>query len=180
MCRSGKSLEMSASTDVHFLENEDVEGFRLLHSIQDKNVIHDVKVKLGVSNHSPGLFFPGNRTVPFDMRYKINLQMEAHVIVPKPLGKRYLLFAHPDGKMYFENEKGEIFVLDQDRTPQLISINTVLDGIVVRKIVRDGTATEGKLTFVIMDATCVNGVDLTKKSFEERSLVIKVINRIYI
>ena len=107
---------MSATT--HFLENEDVEGIRLLHTIQDKNVIHDVKVKLSISNHGPGLFFPGNHTIPFNMRYKLNLKMEPHFIAAKPLGKRYMLFTHPNGKMYLVNETGETFVLDQDHTPR--------------------------------------------------------------
>ena len=163
---------MSATT--HFLENEDVEGIRLLHTNEDKKVIHDVKVELSFSNHGPGLF-PGNHTIPFNMRYKINLQMEPHFIAAKPLGKRYLLFTHPDGKICLVNETEDIFVLDQDHTPQKIPINTILDGIVVRKIVRDGAASEGKLTFVIIDSTCVNGINLTKKSFEQRSLIIKVL-----
>jgi len=162
------------SATAHFLENEDVEGIRLLHTIQDQNVIHDVKVKLSISNQGPGLFFPGNHTIPFNMRYKLNLKKEPHFIAAKPLGKRYMLFTHPNGKMYLVNETGEIFVLDQGHTLQQIPINTILNGIVVRKIVRDGVSKEEKPTLVIMDATCVNGVNLTKKSFEERNLIVKV------
>ena len=82
--------------------------------------------------------------------------------------------------MYMENETQHIFVVDPDFAPRLIPKDTVLDGIVVRKIVRDGAAqsrsaeAKGKLSFVIMDATRVNGLDLTQKNIKDRISVVQV------
>lgn len=78
-----------------------------------------------------------------------------------------------------ENIKLNIFKLDQEWAPQLNVKNTVLDGFLTRKIVRNPAAqnnqqTKGKLVFVIMDTTRVNGVDLTEENICERISAVRV------
>lgn len=80
--------------------------------------------------------------------------------------------------MFMMNESKHIFIVDQDHTPQMIPKDTALDGVITSKIVRDGAAqhssTEENLTFVIMDATRVNGIWLKDSTFEERIAIAKV------
>ena len=63
----------------------------------------------------------------------------------------------------------------KDGTPRLTPKDTVLDGVVTRKIVRDGAIQKGnKLTFVIMDSTRVKGINLTDKGIQERISTVQV------
>ncbi len=77
-----------------------------------------------------------------------------------------------------QNGTQNMFKLTQSNCFQLIPAGTVLDGIVVRKIVRGKTARNrnilGKPTFVIMDATRVNGKDVTRKSILDRISIVQV------
>jgi len=76
-----------------------------------------------------------------------------------------------------QNATEQIFKFDRKRAPQLLPARTILEGIVVRKIVRD-VATEdeaqGKLTFVIMDAILCGGKRLSHRSIRKRIAYIKV------
>ena len=77
-----------------------------------------------------------------------------------------------------QNGTQNMFKLTQSNGFQLIPAGTVLDGIVVRKIVRRKTAQNRnqleKPTFVIMDATRVNGKDVTRKSILDRISIVQV------
>ena len=81
-----------------------------------------------------------------------------HVVAPKPLGVRYWLYVDPQGSTFMQSSRKHAFQLNLKRAPQLIPNDTILDGIVVRKLVRDGIdpnsnqEAKGRLTFVIMDA----------------------------
>lgn len=101
--------------------------------------------------------------------------MEPYVVAPKPLGVRYLLWADVKGQIFMLNEGYHLFKIDEDRSRQLkIPTDTVLDGVVVRKRTRDG-AVQGKLTFVIIDATNVDGLYVREKTFQERIDRVRVI-----
>ena len=79
--------------------------------------------------------------------------------------------------MFLENRANHIFKVDHYCAPQLIPKNTVLDGIVTRKILRDGAIQnnhKGKLTFFIMDATRCSGIDFIQKSIRQRISTIQV------
>ena len=163
---------------VTFLENGNVEGISL---VQNFHFVRDLQTRLGGFNHGPSNRFPGNQPIFLNVTNMKKLKAAGPVVVaPKPLGIRYLLYVDPEGKMYMENETQHIFVVDPDFAPRLIPKDTVLDGIVVRKIVRDGAAqsrsaeAKGKLSFVIMDATRVNGLDLTQKNIKDRISVVQV------
>ena len=164
---------------VTFLEDENVDGITL---VQQSNYVRELQIRLGDFNRGPRNRFPGNTAILLNKTTMSKLKQAGPVVMaPKPLGIRYLLYVDPIGKMYMENETQHIFIVDQDRAPKPIPKDTVLDGIVVRKIVRDGAAQNnnevayGKLTFVIMDATRINGVDLTEKNIQERISVAQVI-----
>ena len=88
----------------------------------------------------------------------------------------YMLLISPDEQ---KNNTQHVFKIDQGLiAPKLIPKDTILDGIVVKKLVRgkssnrngDGT----KLNFVIMDATRVDGVRLTQKSILDRISAVQV------
>ncbi len=78
--------------------------------------------------------------------------------------------------MFMQNGGKKIFELDPNCVPRLIPADTILDGVVVRKlIVRDGNQeAKGRLTFVIMNAYRCNGENLKKKSMLERISVVQV------
>jgi len=69
---------------------------------------------------------------------------------------------------------------DKECAPNLSAKNTVLDGFLTRKIVRNPVIqndqqTKGNLVFVIMDTTRVNGVDLTEENIFDRISTVKVL-----
>ncbi len=76
-----------------------------------------------------------------------------------------------------ENRAQYIFKVAKDGAPRLIPKDTVLDGVVTRKTVRDGAIQKGKLTFVIMDSTRVKGINLTDKGIQERIATVQVRSR---
>ncbi len=78
--------------------------------------------------------------------------------------------------MFMENHTRNIFKLDQEFAPKLSVKDTLLDGIVVRKIVtgEGNQEAKGELTFLIMDAIRCDGVDLTRKSIQERISIVQV------
>ncbi len=161
-----------------FLEKENVHGISL---VKNFTFVRDVQIRLGAFNHGPGNRFPVNWPVSLNKKTMIHLKNAGPVVVaPKPLGIRYLLYVDPKGKMFMENNSQHVFSVDSDRAPRLIPKDTILDGIMVKKIVRNGAAqnhnqeTNGELSFVIMDATRVNGVDLTQNNIQDRISVVQV------
>jgi len=104
------------------------------------------------------------------------LKKKPYVVAPKPLGVRHLLYANPQSRMFMQNGGKKIFELDPNCVPQLIPADTILDGVVVRKlIVRDGNQeAKGRLTFVIMNAYRCNEENLKKKSMLERISIVQV------
>ena len=164
---------------VTFLEKENIDGVSL---VQNFNFVRDLQIRLGDFNQGPRNRFPVNQPIFLNVTNIKKLKAAGPVVVaPKPQGLRYLLYVDPKGNMYMENESQHLFVVDPDFAPQLIPKDTVLDGIVVRKIVRDGAAqidnnqeAKGGLSFFVMDATRVNGVDLTEKNIQERISVVQV------
>jgi len=103
-----------------------------------------------------------------------------YAFAPKPLGTRYLLYSDKRGNMFMENEAQQIFELNEDRAPKLIPEKTVLDGILTRKCARGGNErsnngeAQGRLTFVIMDATLVRESEVFRFELEERMQHVKV------
>lgn len=150
----------------------------------DYDQVKELQVKLGRFAHGPKNFFPANWPVSLSMDNIRHLEMEPYVVTPKPVGVRYLLYIDSEGSMFMENMTQHIFKLDEDRAPQLTTKDTVLDGLVMRKIRPDGLTNseandeievaKGKLTFVIMDATRCSGVDLTRRNIQERISFVRV------
>ena len=167
--------------NVQFLKEEQVDGVSLL---TDYDLVKELQVKLGRFAHGPEDFFPVNWPVSLSMDNIKNLEMLPYVVTPKPVGIRFLLYIDSEGSMFMENMTQHIFKLDEDHAPQLTVKDTVLDGLVVRKIRPDGLANceaneeveeaKGMLTFVIMDATRCSGVDLTGRNIQERISFIRV------
>ena len=162
----------------------DVDGIRPL---EDPYLITRLKVRIArFANAQPNAGLPVNWPFQLSMANIYHLETEPYVVSPKPFGMRYLLYIDTEGKMFLQNNSRRspiptMFQLDQDRSPQLIPFDTILDGFLSRKIFRDGAADEnnqdwckGKRTFVIMDAIRCNGVDLTQKIILERIGVIEV------
>ncbi len=168
-----------------FLKDEDVEGIRLYESNGTVDMVYKLKCEIGNRCYGNSKQFPGNTPVPLlekkrgicHLAHPFN---EPYVMSPKPLGVRYLLYADKHGDMFMENENQHIFKLDRGRTPQLIPKETVLDGVVARKLERDGGAlnnsgeAQGKLTFVIMDATLVGSEDVAMMPLENRMKCVQV------
>lgn len=106
----------------------------------------------------------------------------SYVVSPKPLGVRYLLYCDEIGRIYMEDESQRFFKLDEKRTSHQIPYDTILDGVVARKVVRDGAGAQncngearGQLAFFIMDTTYVKEHELTQRpSLEYRISVVKV------
>ena len=90
------------------------------------------------------------------------LKKKAYVVAPKPLGIHYLLYVDPQGGMFLQRSLKRIFKVDRNCAPQLIPNDTILEGVVVRKIDRDETTqnSNGRLTFVITYAFRCQGEDL--------------------
>lgn len=152
--------------------------------LTDYDLVKELQVKLGRFAHGPEDFFPVNWPVSLSVENIKNLEVVPYVVTPKPVGVRFLLYIDSEGSMFMENMTQHIFKLDEDRAPQLTVKDTVLDGLVVRKIRPNGLGSfeanedvevaEGKLTFVIMDATRCSGVDLTGRNIQERISFIHV------
>jgi len=162
-----------------FLLGEHIDGISLE---KDFEVVKELRVRLGRFNHGPFDFFPVNWPVASDSRVIKQLEKEPFVVAPKPNGVRFLLYVDSEGKMMMENMAQHFFKVDQDHAPQMTATDTVLDGILTRRFIRDGSPRvnnnqeeKGKLTFVVMDATRCRGIDLTKMNILERISAVKVI-----
>lgn len=123
--------------------------------------------------------FPATLPVPITTFNQLMEDGGSFVFSPKPLGIRYLFYFDKEGRSFLMNSTQHIFKVAKSCAFRVIPPETVLDGIVVRKIVRsersNQEASNGKLTFVIMDATRINGVDLTQKSIQERMSIVQVL-----
>lgn len=172
---------MGIDSRAMFLETENVDGISL---VQNLEFVRDVQIRLGSFNQGSCNRFPVNDPIYLNKTNMKKLKTAGPVAVaPKPLGVRYLLYVDPEGRMFLENKTQHIFIVDQHRAPQQIPRDSVFDGIIVKKITRGGaadevasnnTAGDGKLTFVVMDATRINGMDLTRKSILERISTARV------
>ena len=160
---------------IRFLSDEDIVG---IHFVQDSNLGKTLQKRLGLFNHMPKNLFPVNWAISLKRSHLKSLETEQFVVTPKPTGIRCLFFADSEGVQYMQNGTQNMFKLTQSNVFQLIPAGTVLDGIVVRKIVRRKTAQNRnqleKPTFVIMDATRVNGKDVTRKSILDRISIVQV------
>ena len=162
---------------VKFLQEENVEGISLCQNV---NFVRDIQIRLGVFNEGSRQEFPVNWPISLNRNNLHKLKTDGpFVVAPKPVGIRYLLYVDSDGMMFMQNNTQHVFKIDQGLiAPKLIPKDTILDGIVVKKLVRgkssnrngDGT----KLNFVIMDATRVDGVQLTQKTILERISAVQV------
>ena len=141
-----------------------------------------MQIRLAVFNEGPREQFPVNWPISLNRNNINQLKTDGpFVVAPKPLGIRYLLYVDSDGVMFMQNNTRHIFKVDQDLAPQFIPNDTILDGIVVKKLVRgEGSNDEGdgKLSFVIMDATRFDGEQLTQKSILERISAVQVLKSI--
>jgi len=108
------------------------------------------------------------------------LKEKPYLCSPRPRGARFLLFVNPEGHMFMEHQDRHIYKVAQDRAPQRIPNDTILFGMIVRKVLRDEATlnsnpeAKGKLMFVILDATRVSGADLTEKSLLARICAVQV------
>jgi len=156
-----------------FLHDEQIDGISLE---DDYEFVRELQVRLGRFNHGALNFFPVNWPASSNSRNIKLLETQPFVVSPTPVGTRFLLYIDQKGRIFMENMAQHIFKVDQDKAPWMTSTDTVLDGIVTRMVIRDGSIqNKGKLTFVIMDVTRVNGVDLTKKGILERMSAAQVI-----
>lgn len=158
---------------MQLLEGKHIDGI----SLQDDKSTKRMLKLLGSYNHSPkDIIFPVNWPVSLDKSNIKRLETEQFVIAPKPDGPRFLLYVDSDGKTFLLNNTHRVFKLEQSHAFKRIPADTVLDGVVVvSKIVPSEAAQNaGKPTFVIMDATLVNGKDLTQMGIRERISAVKV------
>ncbi len=166
--RSGSAVRIN--TNVYFLNDYgNVDGVSLLQDPTIVNELRKVLDKPFLFSTSPALM--NEATIK-------KLKKKAYVVAPKPLGIHYLLYVDPQGSMFMQKSTKRIFKVDQNCTPKLIPNDTILQGIVVRKIVRDNEAarnSNGRLTFVITYAYRCQGVDLlAERSIQERISTIMV------
>jgi len=168
-----------APAGIPFFENKKIDGASL---VEDSDLATEIKARIHHYNRAPKGFlgFPTNTSFYLATGDIQHFKKKPYLVSPRPQGDRYLLYTDGHGRMFLEDRVQRILKVDQDRTPQ-IPKNTVLIGIVTRKIIRNenaqnsnSEANDGKLTFVIMDATRVNGVDLTQKNVTERISTIQV------
>ena len=162
----------------------DIDG---ISPVEDSYLITQLKMRIARFAHAQ----PNVGGLPVNWPFQLSranihhLEAEPYVVSPKPFGMRYLIYIDCEGKMFLVNNSRRLpmrntFKLDQDRALQLIPADTVLDGFLSRKILRDGAHensqdwSKGKLTFIIMDAIRCKGVDLTQKSIQERITAIQV------
>lgn len=177
-CRSHSTrpftARLGASFTVPFLldrADRHIDGISLL---ENSEFVKELQVKLTHFNHSSFNFFPANWPVTLDLSNIKRLTTEPFVMAPKPAGIRYLLYVDHEGEIFMQNITQHIFKVARDCAPQMTTSDTILDGIVVRKRQSNNQEIKGNSTFVIMDATRVNGVDLTGKSIQERIAAVKV------
>jgi len=172
---SGSCVGIDVS--VRFLREKDLEGVYLC---QDLDFVKQLRARLGFYSHGPVNSFPVSSPITLNKNSVKQLEWEPFVVTPVPLGIRYLLYVDHEGRTFMENSTQQIFQFAKSRLFQHFPTETVLDGIVVRKMVRGDAAQnvnqnpDGKLTFLIMDATRVKGVDVTQKSIQERISIVQV------
>ena len=162
--------------NIPFFEDDHIAGISLE---RDSNLAAQVKNELDRINHPPQGFqgFPVTCTPQLSGSDIQKLKERPYLVTPKPEGVHYLLYINKYGRMFLENRANHIFKVDHYCAPQLIPKNTVLDGIVTRKIIRDEAIqnnNKGKLTFLVMDATRCSGIDLTQENIQQRISTIQV------
>ncbi len=166
---------MSHNTQQQFLGDEHIDGISL---VENPFTATKIRARLRVFARTPPRVwgFLVNCHFPLSIENIDELKAEPYVVSPKPEGVRCLLYIDAKGEMFLQNKKLNIFQLDRNRAPQLMPVDTVLDGIVVRKILRDENNREaaGKLTFLIIDAIRCKGVDLTQQNIQERISKVQV------
>ena len=147
-----------------------------INIVTDFDLVKEMQAKMKNFTNWRKDFFPVNW--PFSLN--------KNIVAPKPEGTRYLLYVDSYGDIYLENQTQNFFRVSQDREIQLLLPDTVLDGYFVHPIaaVSDDEAEEeaaahpgenqGRLTFLIQDATRCNGVDLSGLGIVKRIAFIKV------
>lgn len=156
-----------------FLHDEHIDGISLE---EDYEFARELQIRLGRFNHGALDFFPVNWPSSANSQNIKQLETDPFVVSPTHVGTRFLLYIDQKGRIFMENIAQHIFKVDQDKAPRMTATDTVLEGIVTRMVIRDESIqNKGKLTFVIMDVTRVNGVDLTKKGILERMSAAQVI-----
>ena len=163
-----------------FLKDEDVNGIKLVYG----PFVQKLKIKLReMRGYYLGLkselyiSFPLSHHRPLNKKTIGHFKKRRYVVAPKPLGVHYLLYVTRSGQVLMQNATEQIFKFDRKRAPQLLPARTILEGIVVRKIVRDAATedeAQGKLTFVIMDTILCGGKSLSHRSIRKRIAYIKV------
>ncbi len=161
-------MAIGINANFHFIDDGDVDGISLL---QDPDLVKELRKVLD----QPFLF---SKSPARMNEVTINkLKKKAYVVAPKPLGIHYLLYVDPQGGMFLQRSLKRIFKVDRNCTPQLIPNDTILEGVIVRKIDRDETTqnSNGRLTFVITYAFRCQGEDLlAEPSIQERISTIMV------
>jgi len=160
--------------NIPFFENEHIAGISLE---EDFDLVTQLRNHFDrLLNRSPSGF------IGFPVKYPSQLKVgdipklsknKPFLVSPKPQGVHYLLYTDRHGTMFMENRAQHIFKVVEDGAPQLIPEDSVLEGIVARKIVREGATQKANLTFVILDAKMVKGRDLTNKSVKQRISTIQ-------
>lgn len=160
--------------DVKFYENEDVDG---VHLMTDFDMARQLQIKIGKYAKGPLDFFPVMWPVNLSNENINFLETAPYVMVPKPVGPRFLLYVDSSGSIYLENMTQHIFRVDEDHAIKMHSVtDTILDGIITREKSSKNCDAEsaGRPTFFIQDAIRCNGRDLTGLNILERIAVIKV------
>lgn len=162
----------------HFLEDEDVEGISFLQNVDWRQKLLRKCCSKTFQRHSPLSL----HCHQIKKEFATILGLTPHVVAPKPIGIRYLLNVNLRGRMFMmQSSTQHFFQVDLNYIPHLIPTNTILDGILVRRIVGDFAAhninnpmANGRLTYVIMDAIRCHGVNLTRKTLQERMSTVEV------
>ena len=182
-----QASEQIRPANVKFLDDEDVEGVRLL---TDARQVYKLRNLLGENIKGSQVSFAAMWPVDMSMDRLQRVLEIPYYVAPKPHGHRFMLYINATGETFLENNSRNVFQLDGEHSFHFISrdgsacIDTVLDGVITRpksSTIDDGNddkESKPKLTFVVMDAVRYNGRDLTNMSVADRMACIKVIRRL--
>ena len=166
-----------------FLDDEEVEGARLL---TDAEQVNEIRTHFGKDIQGPHEIFAAMWHVDLSMKrlQQLRKQKNRYFVAPKPVGRRFMLYVNAKGEVFMENNARNVFQLVNGHEIQFLTrdgsacTDTILDGVVTRATNdnsdANGYMSKQKLTFVIMDAARCNGRDLTKMSVVDRLNCVKV------
>ena len=174
---------MQINPNAKFYDDEDVDGVRLLTSLEQVN---EIRKLLGRNIKGPDGLFAAMWPVDMAIDHLQKVLENPYFVAPRPHGHRFMLYIDTSGQIFMENNSRNVFQLEDECKIRFLSrdgraiTDTVIDGVLTRTKANptNGGNIENdnkhKLTFVIIDAARYNGRDLTKLSVTDRMECVKV------